>query len=82
MSTHSAATMGASTLHHADVPKDERAWVGPVPVTVPRRTLADCIAAGVAPDLVEQAIEQASSRGVVPRAALAELRRAAEARAT
>jgi predicted transcriptional regulator of viral defense system len=69
-------------LHHADVPKDERSWVGPVPVTAPRRTLADCIAAGVAPDLVEQAIEQAATRGVVPRAAVAELRRAAEARAT
>ncbi len=69
-------------LHHADVAKDERAWVGPVPVTAPRRTLADCIAAGVAPDLLEQAIEQAASRGVVPRAAVAELRRAAEARAT
>jgi predicted transcriptional regulator of viral defense system len=69
-------------LHHADVPRDERAWVGPVPVTAPRRTLADCIAAGVAPDLVEQAIDQAATRGVVPRAAVTELRRAAEARAT
>ncbi len=69
-------------LSHADVADDERAWVGPVPVTAPRRTLADCVAAGVAPDLVEQAIEQAASRGVVPRAAVAELRRAAEARAT
>jgi predicted transcriptional regulator of viral defense system len=69
-------------LHHADVAKDERAWVGPVPVTAPRRTLADCIAAGVAPDLVDQAIEQAFSRGVVPRAAVAELKRAAEARGT
>jgi hypothetical protein len=68
-------------LHHADVPKDDRAWVGPVPVTAPRRTLADCIAAGVAPDLVEQAIDQAAARGIVPRAAAAELRRAAGARA-
>jgi predicted transcriptional regulator of viral defense system len=66
-------------LHHADVPKDDRAWVGPVPVTAPRRTLADCIAAGVAPDLVEQAIDQAAARGIVPRAAAAELRRAAGA---
>jgi predicted transcriptional regulator of viral defense system len=69
-------------LHHADIAKDERAWVGPVPVTTPRRTIADCIAAGVAPDLIEQAIEQATARGVVPRAAATELRRAAEARAT
>lgn len=67
-------------LHHADVAQDERAWVGSVPVTAPHRTLADCIAAGVAPDLVDQAIEQAAARGVVPRAAATELRRAAEAR--
>ncbi len=69
-------------LHHADVGKEERAWVGPVPVTTPHRTLADCIAVGVAPDLVEQAIEQAAARGVVPRGAATELRRAAEARTT
>jgi hypothetical protein len=37
---------------------------------------------GVAPDLVEQAIEQATARGVVPRAVATELRRIAEARAT
>lgn len=67
-------------LHHADIPKGERALVGPVPVTAPRRTLADCIAAGVTPDLVEQAIEQASTRGIIPRATAAELGRAAEAR--
>lgn len=67
-------------LHHADVPQDERAWMGPVPVTAPHRTLADCIAAGVAPDLVEQAIDQAAARGIVSRAAVTELRRAAEAR--
>jgi len=69
-------------LHYADVARDERAWVGPVPATAPRRTLADCIASGVAPDLVEQAIEQAGARGIVPRDAVAELKRAAEARAT
>jgi predicted transcriptional regulator of viral defense system len=73
---------GGIVLHHEDVPKDERAWVGPVPVTAPRRTLADCIAAGVAPNLVAQAIDQAASRGIVPRAAVAQLKRAAEARAT
>ncbi len=69
-------------LHHGDVTKDERAWVGPVPVTAPRRTLSDCIAAGVSPDLVQQAIQQAATRGLVPRADVTELKRAAEARAT
>ncbi len=68
-------------LHYGDVARDERTWVGPVPVTAPRRTLADCIAAGVAPNLVEQAIEQAGARGIIPRDAVAELERAAEARA-
>jgi predicted transcriptional regulator of viral defense system len=67
-------------LHHADVAKDARAWVGPVPVTAVRRTLEDCIAAGVAPDLVEQAIQQASARGLIPRASAAELGRAAQER--
>jgi len=69
-------------LHHRDIAKHERAWVGPVPVTAPRRTLADCIAAGVAPDLIEQAIGQAASRGLIARAAAAALGRAAEARTT
>lgn len=68
-------------LHHADVPKAERAWVGPVPVTTPRRTLVDCVTAGVAPDLVQQAMEQAGARGLVARAELGEMRRAAERRA-
>ncbi len=45
-----------------------------------RRTLEDCIAAGVAPDLVEQAIQQASARGLIPRGSAAELGRAAQER--
>jgi hypothetical protein len=45
-------------------------------------SLEDCIAAGVAPDLVDQAIAEAATRRVVQRAALSELRRAAKARAT
>lgn len=69
-------------LHHGDIAREERTWVGPVPVTAPRRTLADCIAAGVAPDLVGQALQQASARGLIPRAAAAELARIVEGRAT
>jgi predicted transcriptional regulator of viral defense system len=68
-------------LYHADVAKDERAWVGPVPVTGPRRTLQDCVAAGVAPDLVQQAMDQAAARGLVAPAALADIKRTAERRA-
>lgn len=62
-------------LVYSDVPKEERTWVGPVLVTAVRRTLADCIAAGVAPDLMEQAVKQAAARGLVPRAELARLTR-------
>ena len=68
-------------LHHGDIAKDERAWVGSVPVTAPRRTLADCIAGGVAPDLVEQAIRQASARGLIPRTVADEFALVAERRA-
>ena len=55
-------------LHHADVPKSDRAWVGSLPVTAPLRTLADSAAGGVAPDLVQQAKDQAVARGLVTRA--------------
>jgi hypothetical protein len=62
-------------LAFSDVPKVERAWIGPVPVTAVRRTLVDCGAAGVAPDLLQQAVEQAAGRGLVPGAELAGIRR-------
>jgi predicted transcriptional regulator of viral defense system len=68
-------------LAYADVPKVDRTWVGPVQVTAVRRTLADCLAAGVAPDLMQQAIEQAAERGLVPKAELAQLTRPARAAA-
>jgi predicted transcriptional regulator of viral defense system len=68
-------------LVYADVPKVDRTWVGPVQVTAVRRTLADCLAAGVAPDLMQQAIEQAADRGLVPQAELARLTRPGRAAA-
>ncbi len=52
-------------LHHADVPEQEWQWVGHVPVTRPARTLRDCMAARLQPDLVRQALEQALERGRV-----------------
>ena len=58
-------------LHHADVPRSDRAWVGSLPVTAPLRTLADCAAGGVAPDLVQQAKDQAVARGLVTPAEVA-----------
>jgi predicted transcriptional regulator of viral defense system len=64
-------------LAFADVPKADRAWVGPVQVTSVRRTLEDCAAAAVAPDLVQQALREAATRGLVSRAELDRIARAA-----
>lgn len=57
-------------LHFADVGDHERAWVGAVPVTAVARTLLDCAAGRVAPDLVRDALEAAVRRGLVVRGAL------------
>ena len=58
-------------LHFADVEDGERAWVGPVPVTTPIRTLHDCQTAHVAPDLLAQAVRDGLARGQFSRADLA-----------
>lgn len=63
-------------LHHADVPPEDRAWFGAVPLTRPRRTLSDCAHGGLSPDLLRQAAEQALRRGLVARGELAEVERA------
>jgi predicted transcriptional regulator of viral defense system len=63
-------------LHHADVGTEERAWVGAVPVTSPRRTLSDCAKAGLSPELLKQAALQALRRGLVTRAELGDVKRA------
>jgi predicted transcriptional regulator of viral defense system len=62
-------------LEFGEVDENERVWVGPVQVTAVRRTLADCISSGVAPELVEQAIKQAGERGLVARGDLSKLGR-------
>jgi predicted transcriptional regulator of viral defense system len=54
-------------LHHGDVPKNERLEIGAVPVTSVLRTLCDCVAAHVSPELVEAAIRQARTRGLIGR---------------
>ena len=68
-------------LHHADVPKRELAWVGPIPVTTPLRTVVDCTLAHVEPDLVRQARAQAQGRGLFTAAELKQALAAATARA-
>lgn len=52
-------------LHHDDVPKGERVEIGAVPVTNVFRTLLDCVAAHVSPELVEAAVRQARARGLI-----------------
>lgn len=52
-------------LHYADIEEPDRGWVGTVPVTNPLRTIADCAAAHLSPELLEQAIDEALSRGLV-----------------
>ena len=52
-------------LHHADIPKDEQVAIGAVPVTNVRRTLIDCVAAHVSPELLEAAFRQARSRCLI-----------------
>lgn len=54
-------------LHFADVMAKDRAWKGPVPVTAPLRTVADCAAADSPPDIVRQAVNQGVKRGLFTR---------------
>ena len=57
-------------LHFADLADDEREWKGPIPVTKPLRTVADCSIDAVATDLVEQAVRQGARRGLFTRQSL------------
>jgi len=60
-------------LYFADVPKADRSWKGPFPVTSPLRTLRDCARDGVSPEVIADAKADALRRGLV---AAAHLRRA------
>jgi predicted transcriptional regulator of viral defense system len=52
-------------LHHADVAPGERSWFGAVSATSAGRTLCDCAKAGLSPELLQQAAQQALRRGLV-----------------
>ncbi len=54
-------------LHHVDLEDGDRTWCGSVPVTTPARTLRDCAAANVSPDLVRQALDEGLDRGLFTR---------------
>lgn len=69
-------------IHHADLGRRERVWVGVVPVTSARRTLADCAADHLQPDLLEQAVRQAVARGIVTKTQVADVERALQTAGT
>jgi predicted transcriptional regulator of viral defense system len=63
-------------IHRMDLPpEDVTRWEG-VPITTVRRTIADCIAAGVRRDLVDQAIKTADRQAMLTRADAEALRKA------
>lgn len=63
-----------AVLHYRDVDERARTWSGPVPVTTPLRTIQDCIADAVNPELVVDAIRDARERGLVTKEQAADLR--------
>jgi predicted transcriptional regulator of viral defense system len=65
-------------LHYADVRKPERVWIRVVPVTSVPRTLADCAADHLSPDLLSAAVDQALTRGVVAKREIAQVQRVLE----
>ncbi|MCU0661758.1 MAG: type IV toxin-antitoxin system AbiEi family antitoxin domain-containing protein [Myxococcota bacterium] len=60
-------------LHHGDIPPEDRAWFGAVPMTNPRRTLIDCARGDLSPELLRQAARSALARGLVAADELAEV---------
>ena len=60
---------------YAEIEPSDRTWVGCLPVTGPGRTLDDCIEAAVSPEIVVQALQQASDRGLIDSRTQARIRR-------
>lgn len=54
-------------LHYADLGPTERAWIGPVPVTTPLRTLEDAVAGALDETWIEQATREGLRRGLFSR---------------
>jgi predicted transcriptional regulator of viral defense system len=66
-------TPSGVTLHHADIAPADRAWYGSVLITNPRRSLNDSARAGLSPELLQQATQQALRRGLVDKAELGDV---------
>ncbi len=54
-------------LHYGEVARSEQRWFGPVPATAPLRTLEDCAAARIPPELMRGAALDALHRRLVRR---------------
>ncbi len=52
-------------LHYEDIAEEDWTWHEAVPLTTPRQALAECIDDHVSPDLLEQGILQARTRGLI-----------------
>jgi len=65
-------------LHYGHVPVDERYWFGPVPATTPLRTLEDCAAEHLPPELLRGAARDALERGLVTHHEIAAIEAALE----
>lgn len=65
-------------IHHADVARNERVEIGPVPVTNALRTILDCIEAHVSPELIEAAVGQARGRGLLDKTGMRRILQARE----
>lgn len=63
-------------LHYEDVPLGQRVWIGAIPVTSTDRTLNDSALAGLSPDLLRQAAQQALRRGLVTKSQLGDVQKA------
>ena len=64
---------GGVVVHHGDVAESERRWFGAVPATAPLRTLEDCAATDLPPELLRSAALDALARGLVARRDLADV---------
>ena len=63
----------ALPAHVADVPPEDRTWFSAVPTTNPKRSLNDCARAGLSPELLRQAAQQALRRGLVTKSELGDV---------
>ena len=66
------------TVYWGDVPTTDVRWLEAVPLTSPFRTIRDCIDAHVSPEIIEDAIADASGSRQITEAEAAELRLALE----